>query len=271
MKRSAVDDTSAGLLVGIAMFTALPVPARAHRRPGQRVLLWFPLIGVAVTALAFVPTLLVWRGGEHGSPLLAAALLVIGTALLTRGMHLDASADLADGLGSRRPADEALEIMRRPEVGAFGVVAIAAALLLQTAALATVLAASTRPEALALAALAACTGRVAALRSARVGVAAAPGSALGVLIAGSVSKFVDAVASLGLVLVAALVGWITGHSAGQAVWGTAASVLALGAAAAMHRVAVRRIGGTNGDLFGAVVELGVTVAIIVLAAATVWR
>ena len=37
--------------------------------------------------------------------------------MATGGLHLDGLADTADGLGSRRPADQALEIMRLPDAG----------------------------------------------------------------------------------------------------------------------------------------------------------
>ena len=61
---------------------------------------------------------------------------VAALALLTRGLHLDGLADLADGLGSRQPADAALAIMKRSDIGPFGVVTLVLTLLVQVAALA---------------------------------------------------------------------------------------------------------------------------------------
>ena len=57
-------------------------------------------------------------------------------ALLTRGLHLDGLADLADGLGSGQPAATALDIMRRSDIGPFGTVTLVLVLLTQVAALA---------------------------------------------------------------------------------------------------------------------------------------
>ena len=64
-------------------------------------------------------------------------MLAIGVlAALTRGLHLDGLADLADGLGSRKPAGAALDIMKRSDIGPFGVLTIVLILLIQAAALA---------------------------------------------------------------------------------------------------------------------------------------
>ena len=47
-------------------------------------------------------------------------------ALLTRGLHLDGLADTVDALGSYRRGDAALDIMKKPDIGPFGVVALVA-------------------------------------------------------------------------------------------------------------------------------------------------
>ena len=68
-------------------------------------------------------------------PLTASGLAVGSLALLTRGLHLDGLADLADGLASGKPAPAALDIMRRSDIGPLGVVTLVLTLLLQVAAL----------------------------------------------------------------------------------------------------------------------------------------
>jgi adenosylcobinamide-GDP ribazoletransferase len=47
--------------------------------------------------------------------------------------------------------------------------------------------------------------------------------------------------------------------------GLAAVVLALAAAATLRRIAVRRLGGMTGDVFGAVIELSTATVLLVTA------
>ena len=255
-------------LTALGLFTVLPVPAGA-RRPGPGVLGWLPLVGLLLALLAYLPALAVWRGAGTGSPLLAAALVVAAMAALTRGLHLDGTADLADGLGSGRPAEQALAIMRRPDVGAFGVVAVTSTLLVQVGALAAVLAHSTRPEGLLAVAVAAATGRAAVLQAASHAVT--PGSSLAVLVAGGVPTAVRGAVVGGLLVVAGGGVVVLGGGTGGAVWAIGAVVLALLAAATVRRHAGRRLGGVSGDVFGALVETATTAVLVVLAAEAAWR
>lgn len=81
------------------------------------------LAGAALVLRPFVP------------PLLLSACLAATLALLTRGLHLDGLADLADGVGGGATPERRLEIMKDSRSGAFGVIAIALALVMKTAAL----------------------------------------------------------------------------------------------------------------------------------------
>src|SRR5213080_4777965 len=127
-----------GLRRALALFTVLPVghPSDLDRAEAVAALRWFPLLGASLGAVAGLPAVAVLHRAPHAQ-LLGAVLSVLLLALLTRGLHLDGLADTLDGLGSRAPAESALEIMRRSDVGPFGVIAIVSVLLIDVAALAS--------------------------------------------------------------------------------------------------------------------------------------
>src|ERR1700749_3512880 len=144
----------------MSLFTTIPagVSGTLDDEVAAKAILWLPGIGLLLGAigggvLLAVGTLNTTRPGR----LLGAARAVAVIAVLTGGLHLDGLADTADGLGSRRPADAALEIMRRSDIGPMGGGALVPVLLLQVAAVAVV---PRLPLAAAALALAEVTGRV---------------------------------------------------------------------------------------------------------------
>jgi len=210
------------------------------RRAAGGAMEWAPVIGLA---LGLAGAGVLWLAGTEGrlGPLLSAVLAIGTVAVLSGGLHLDGLADLADGLGSRRPASEALAIMKKSDIGPFGVVALVLVLLVQVAALAR--AESVGRGVIALVA-AGVTSRLAMTAACRRGVPGARGSGLGALVAGSVPGTVAA----GLVIVdvgaAAAFGWVfaVGVAAGLVV------------SALVTALAVRRLGGITGDVLGAIAE-----------------
>jgi len=111
----------------VAFLTRIPMPGRASLPP--RVagfsIAFFPLVGL-ILGLASAGTAALLRDRLGLPPhLLWALLLVALQALLTGALHLDGLSDVVDGLGgSRGDRERALEIMKDPRVGAFGVVAL---------------------------------------------------------------------------------------------------------------------------------------------------
>ncbi len=178
-------------------------------------------------------------------------------ALLTRGLHLDGLADTADGLGSGRPADGALGVMRKSDVGPFGVVTLVLVLLVQVAALASVL---PRPGgAVAVVALVA-VSRLALPLACLRGVPAARQDGLGRLVAGSVGPLGAGVAVAVAALVVAL-AVVAGAPAPTAL----AAVVGLPCGAALVAHCVRRLGGVTGDVLGAAVETVLTAGLLICA------
>lgn len=66
---------------------------------------------------------------------LVAALILVADAVVTGALHLDGLADALDGLASRRPAEEAVAIMRQGPVGAVGALGLVLVCLVRLGAL----------------------------------------------------------------------------------------------------------------------------------------
>ncbi len=252
---------SAGLRSAVAMFTALPVPRSWHGDPAApraaAALPWLPLVGAVLGALAGLPAAALLTRAHHAA-LLAGVLGVAALAVLTRGLHLDGLADTADGLGSRAPARRALEIMRRSDIGPFGVVTLVVVLLVDVTALAELAQGGTW-HASAVLAVAAATGRLAVVHAAGARVPAARGDGFGALVAGQVTR--AAMVGLTLLVLAGGAGLARAAGASPIGWPIAQAV-ALLAAAGWRRHTTRRLGGTTGDVFGALVELGTAATLL---------
>ncbi|WP_375500733.1 adenosylcobinamide-GDP ribazoletransferase [uncultured Jatrophihabitans sp.] len=260
------------LRLAFGLFSVLPV-GRVDPRPagGRRAVLWLPVVGVVLALLSVLPALLVWHGCGHGSAVLAAVAVVAAQALLTRGLHLDGLADLADGLGSGRPPAGALDVMRRGDVGPFGVLAVVLSVLLQVAALGTVLAGHRVAVGVVAVAAAAMTGRLAVLWSAGRGVPAARPDGFGALVAGSIAWPAQLLSTVWVMVVLGAAALAAGASARDVGWFGGAMLAGLLAAWVVRLHAVRRLGGVSGDVFGALVEIAATTALLVLAAESAWR
>lgn len=258
MPRTPLSD---GVRFAFGTLTALPVRVtRWDRGAARGGMQCAPLAGLVVGLCA------AGAGGVltalGAGPLLAATATVATPAALTRGLHLDGLADTADGLGSAKPADDALRIMKQSDIGPFGVITLLFVLLAQVAVFFQLYEASWARGAVA-AVVSATTARVALTLAARDGVPPARPEGLGAAVAGVVPRgrawAVAAVVACG----AAAAGLPLGTA--DAVRGAAAVVLALGAAELLLRHCVRRFGGVTGDVFGGLAETAATGALVVLA------
>jgi adenosylcobinamide-GDP ribazoletransferase len=244
-----------------ALFSVLPVrDGSALTRPAAGAALrLLPLVGAALGATAGLPLAAIRAWAPHAT-MLGAVLAVVALALLTRALHLDGLADTIDGLGSRAAAPRALEIMRQPDIGPFGVTAVAAVLLVEVAALGSLGGGPWRP--VAALALAAATGRCAVLLAAHRRVPSARAAGFGAFVAGSVSTGVLAVAVV--LVIGAGAGLAIGVGADVLGWVLApAGALAVGGLVVRHTT--RRLGGVTGDVFGALVEIGTALTLVGLA------
>ncbi|MEU1127742.1 adenosylcobinamide-GDP ribazoletransferase, partial [Streptomyces sp. NPDC005899] len=164
--------------------TVLPVRvARWDRDAARAGMLCAPLAGLVVGVLAAASGAVLLLSGS--GPLLAAVASAALPAALTRGLHLDGLADTADGLGSARPAEGALRVMKQPDIGPFGVVTLLFVLLAQVAALCELYGRGWAHGALGAVA-AATVARAALTLAARRGVPPARPEGLGAAVAGTV-------------------------------------------------------------------------------------
>lgn len=207
--------------------------------PDGRTLSWFPatgaLIGAAVGAT--------WLAADSvWPPLVAAAVAVVADLAVTGLLHADGLADSADGLLPQLPRQRRLAVMAEPGVGAYGVVVVAAVLLLRWSALASLV-----PD-VRLVAGAWCGSRTVMAVAARALPYAREAGLATALLGGRWWP----VAAYGSVLAVAL--------------GGVAAAAGMLAAAAVVLLGHRRLGGFTGDVLGAAGLVGETAALLVAAA-----
>ncbi|MFF8292008.1 adenosylcobinamide-GDP ribazoletransferase [Streptomyces sp. NPDC016309] len=256
--RTSVD----GIRFAFGTLTVLPVRVTRWDREAARAgMLWAPFAGLVVGAAAAAAGGLTGLAG--GGPLLAAVACAAVPAVLTRGLHLDGLADTADGLGSGKPAEDALRIMKQSDIGPFGVITLLFVLLAQVAALHELYADRGWAQGTAGAVVAGTVARLALTLASRAGVPAARPEGLGAVVAGTVPA--RAALAVALLVLAAAAG------AGAALDGPYGAlrhvVAAAGALAAAQWLlgrCVRRFGGVTGDVFGAVEETAATATLVVL-------
>lgn len=259
--------------------------------PGPRALRWFPVVGAATGLLLGA----IWWGvAQVVPPGVAAGIVLAGDLALTGMLHMDGLLDTADGLFLHGAAERRLEVMRDSAVGAFGVSAAVAVLVLRWAALDAL-----APEVLVLAGIWSISRALMGFSAGYVPYARASGIASaflgqGIDMAGQGDTGMQAgeaslpnaepVASaracaracglaglaLGVPFTLAGAAWpfegtgaaLLAHLSGA----LAALLLGVAAGAGVVLLARRRLGGFTGDVLGAAGVVTETVALVVLGA-----
>lgn len=109
-----------GLVTALRTLTMLPVPGRDDETFSNS-LYWFPLVGLLVGAIqAGAGFVVMFSGWEE----LAAALVLFTGVVVTRGIHADGFADVADGFFGGSTVEKRLCIMKDPAVGSFGAIGL---------------------------------------------------------------------------------------------------------------------------------------------------
>ncbi|MEM9563224.1 MAG: adenosylcobinamide-GDP ribazoletransferase [Actinomycetota bacterium] len=238
-----------GLLGALQFLTRLPIHVTTPV-PHQHVLPWFPIagafIGLIVGGVAAVTV------DALGSTL-AASLAVVTGLLVTGAFHEDGLADTADAFGGGWTREQRLEILKDSRHGTYGVAALASSIVVRVAALAAL----AGPTVMVAAAVAAhVLGRVAAVGALLV-LPTAVDSGLGAGSAGAARRVPVAIGMVGGVAISVgVIGW----------WALPAATGAALAIGAVGTLAVRKIGGTVGDVLGAIEQVAEAAVLIVIAA-----
>lgn len=95
---------------------------------------FYPVAGLLLGGFATLPALAFSFALPQSSTWIPALLYVLILAWLTRGLHWDGLADLADACGSNATGDRFWEIIKDSRIGAFGVMALIFAIAAQVAA-----------------------------------------------------------------------------------------------------------------------------------------
>jgi adenosylcobinamide-GDP ribazoletransferase len=117
-----------GARAAVVFLTRVPLGGYPYRDSDWRwASAWFPLVGAAVGGLAGGAFIV----GHNAGSLVAGALAVLTSLLLTGALHEDGLADTADALGGSRERERVLAILKDSRIGTYGAAALMLSLLLR--------------------------------------------------------------------------------------------------------------------------------------------
>jgi len=246
------------LALAVTFLTAVRLPDAGAAVPATDLwasMAWYPLVGALLGLAAWALYALLLYAVP---PLLGAALVIVALELVTRALHLDGLMDTADGYLSGAPRERALEIMKDSRVGAMGVFAAVAVIVVKVSALA------------ALARSDAALGLIAGLSAARLlpvldvrYFAYARREGTGAAFAGAGTTNGPVVAAVATaVAVALVVGAVAWPGAVGAFLTLDVALAAIAVTLGVQALVARRLGGLTGDVYGLGVELAEAVALI---------
>lgn len=225
-----------GLSMAFRTLTRFPFPQGGEEKQ-NRSLFWFPLVGLVLgcfsVGIALLPL----------PDLVCSTLIVIASAYITRGFHLDGLCDVADGFGGGWTKEATLRIMRDSSIGAFGLITLVCTLLFQVVVIASLL------KNLTLLLFVPALGRTMTVLAACFLPYAREGE-------GTASRLVRESKKRHILGPAAQIAlflgllWIWERPSFFAA--SLATLFAVGGSLALMRMSYRRIGGITGDVLGAI-------------------
>jgi len=252
--RDMFDDAASA----VSLLSVVPTGSVRPAGPRPGVAAWFPAVGLALGATGWGAVhMLRLAGWAGGSALVVGALIVGGWALLTRFLHWDGLADVADGLWGGNTPERRLEIMSDSVIGSFGAAALVLVGVIEIAAVAGLSASGALLPVLVAPALA----RLSATCAAWLG-RPARGSGLGRSVMGRPTPLQIVVT--GSIVVGCGAALTYGYGASGAVFASLGVVLALG----VPHLLSGPVEGVTGDIMGASVML--CEAALLATAAIIW-
>jgi len=241
--------------LALSLLTVVPTRVRWPENGGTQVAGWFPAVGGLFGLIGYgIAKAVEAAPMVQNAPLVVAGVIVLVWALLSRLLHFDGLADVADGYWGSHDPERRLEIMSDSHTGAFGASAVSLLSILVVAAVGSILAA---PHELPLLIIPVFS-RFAATAAAWLGTPARPGG-LGRSGWGRPTAVAALVAAVALGL-ATYASWLGFHGVGLALSGVGL-LLALG----VPHVLALRFGGVTGDVMGASVLITEALLFVVYA------
>jgi adenosylcobinamide-GDP ribazoletransferase len=218
-------------LTALTLLTIYHSPVRGSSI-SARAFVYYPLVGLIIGALLTAAHILL----RLIVPNLVAASLVVGLwAVVTGALHLDGFADACDGLFAAAARERRLEILRDVHLGAFGAVGLISLLVAKVIAVASL-------QSFAPLLLAPILGRWAIVYAAAYPPARREG--MGVMFRVGLTRREILIATTFAAVSAVVLSWL----------GFAAFVGAFVVAALIARLALTRLGGLTGDIYGMTCE-----------------
>ena len=111
-----------GLILSIQFFTRIPINITVdfNEKNIRYCIFFMPLVGAMIGVLGGLTYYLI----APYNKLIASFITLLTTIILTGGLHIDGLADTFDGFLANKDREKTLEIMKDSRIGAFGVLSI---------------------------------------------------------------------------------------------------------------------------------------------------
>lgn len=233
------------LVDAFTLLTVVPLPfGDRSQAPSRFAPLFFPLVGLAIGVGASGAFALF----DSFLPVSVAAALVLAFAVgISGALHVDGLADFADGVFGGRSVEDRIRIMKKSDVGAFGISAVFLVLLADWTSLATL----TVKDAWVVLPIVGLISRTAPL---------VVMSMTSYVSANGLGQSYSAVPKSALFVIIASSAGVTFLMGGA--YALVIAVVGFAVAVLVAKIAKSRVGGATGDVYGASIELSVAFCLI---------